>query len=154
MTPAHAITEHLTLCYEYPAHDPRKGDPHYRAFNEAKARLKRLGKEVCWIDNADCDHDHPIELHHSTVEFALANIVDTAHFERLYPEFKIASDEEFLNWVESEGNLLPLCKMHHVGILGIHTIHYPAWLVQRFMKAGVVPPERKVIEEGAATQKR
>lgn len=144
MTDAHSVTEHLTLLQLYPEHIERQNDPHYHAFNAARNRLKRLGKLVCWINNADCDHEHPVELHHSTVEFALANIVDVAHFRELYPEFHIESDDAFLEWVESEGNLLPLCKMHHTGILGIHVIHYPGWLVQRFMKAGIQAPERKV----------
>ena len=143
-TAAHVerITE--TTEYHYPAHEPRKGDPHYTAFDEARKRLARLGKLVCWIGNDDCDVAHPIELHHSLVEFALANIVDEVHFAALYPEFKIGSDADFLAWIESEGNLLPLCKRHHTGLLGIHTIHYPAWLVQRFMRTGVPKPEMKV----------
>ena len=144
MTEAHSTTEHLTLLQTFPAHEPRESDPHYHVFNETRARLKKLGALKCWIGNADCSLDYPIELHHSTVEFALCNIVDVEHFRKLYPEFQIASDEAFLEWIEGEGNLLPLCKMHHVGILGIHTIHYPGWLVQRFMKAGVDAPERKV----------
>ena len=138
------MTEHLVLLQTYPAHEPRTTDPHYAVFNETRARLKKLGALTCWIDNADCDHAHPIELHHSSVEFALANIVDVAHFRQLYPDFGIADDAAFLDWVESEGNLLPLCKMHHTGILGIHTIHYPAWQLQRVMKAGIPVPERKV----------
>jgi hypothetical protein len=69
--------------------------------------------------------------------------VDSAHFAELYPEFGITDDESFLAWCESQQNLLPLCAMHHRGVLGIHTIHYPAWIVQRELKAGVAAPERK-----------
>lgn len=144
MTKAHSVTEHLTLLQVFPEHEPRETDPHYAAFNRTRARLERLGKLQCWINNADCDHAHPIELHHATVEFSLVNIVDEAHFAQLYPEFHITDDESFLAWVESEGNLLPLCIQHHRGVLGIHTVHYPAWLVQRFMKAEVTAPERSL----------
>jgi hypothetical protein len=147
LTAAHKQIETFHIAYEYPSHEPRASDPHYRAFNAAHDRLKRLGALKCWIGNADCQG--AIELHHNVVEFALANTVDVAHFEQLYPEFKIASDEEFLTWIEGEGNLLPLCAFHHRGVCGIHSIHYPAWQVQRFMKAGVGPPEA-VVREGVA----
>lgn len=144
MTDAHQSTQHLTLLDSFPAHEPRKTDPHYAAFNACRQRLKKLGKLQCWINNADCDHTRPIELHHSIVEFSLANIVDSKHFGELYPEFHVADDESFLTWIEGEGNLLPLCVVHHRGVLGIHSILYSPWLVQRFMKAGVTEPERKV----------
>lgn len=143
MTDAHSTVEHFTFIYNYPSHEPRESDVHYAAFHAAHERLKRLGALKCWIDNDDCDKEHPIELHHSTVEFALANIVDVDHFRALYPEFHLMNDEEFLLWVESEGNLLPLCKAHHTGLLGVHTIHYPAWITQRFLRTGVPVPEMK-----------
>lgn len=143
MTDAHTRTQRITIQYTYPAHEPRASDPHYRVFNAARRRLERLGALTCWIGNQDCSQE-PIELHHSTVEFSLANIVDVQHFEQLYPEFHIVSDEDFLTWIEGEGNLLPLCPMHHRGVLGIHSISYPGWQVQRFMRAGVTAPERKI----------
>lgn len=143
MTDAHTTTEHETLVYNYPAHEPRESDPHYAIFNATRKRLAKLGALKCWIGNDDCDHAHPIELHHSIIEFSLTNIVDRAKFGTLYPEFHILSDEDLLALVESEGNLTPLCVQHHRGLLGIHSIHYPAWLCQRFMKTGVPVPEMK-----------
>ena len=143
----HSITEHLTLLQIYPAHEPRSGDPHYAAFNAARRRLEKLGALRCWIGNADCSLQYPIELHHAVVEFALANIVDETHFAQLYPEFHVTDDETFLTWVEGEGNLLPLCKSHHTGVLGVHLLPYPGWLPQRFLKAGIGAPMR-VIRQG------
>lgn len=148
MTPEHTQIEHLTLAYEFPAHEPRETDPHYAAFHATQKRLKKLDSWKCWIGNGDCSAG-PLEMHHSLIEFSLANIVDTAHFAALYPEFHIATDEDLLNLVESEGNMTVLCPMHHRGILGIHTIHYSAWIVQRFMRAGVTAPEHAI--RGAAS---
>ena len=142
MTAAHRTVETLRVEFYYPEHAPREADPHYHVFRETRRRLKRLGALKCWIDNADCRGE--IELHHSLVEFSLANIVDVAHFRALYPEFQIASDDAFLDWINSEANCLPLCAQHHRGVLGIHSIHYSGWVAQRFMKAGVSPPERKL----------
>ena len=142
MTAAHHTTQTLRIEFFYPEHAPRERDPHYHVFNETRRRLKRLGALKCWIDNADCRGS--IELHHSLVEFSLANIVDVDHFRALYPEFHIESDAAFLDWINAEANLLPLCSLHHRGVLGIHSVLYSGWVVQRFMKAGVTPPERKL----------
>jgi hypothetical protein len=143
VTGAHTATVHRTLIQTYPEHEPRESDPHYAAFDQTRRRLERLGALRCWINNADCC-DGPIELHHSIVEFSLVNITDAARFRTLYPEFHLESDEAFLTWVNSEGNLLPLCREHHRGHLGIHSVTYPAWLAQRFMRSGTVAPERSL----------
>lgn len=139
---AHGHTETERLAYTYPAHAPRERDPHYRIFNATRRRLEKLGALRCWVHNADCAGG--IELHHSLVEFSLSSIVDARVFAEAYPEFHVTDDESFLAWVEGEGNLLPLCVMHHRGVLGIHSIHYPAWVVQRVMRSGVAAPERRV----------
>lgn len=143
MIPEHSVTEHVTLVQTYPAHEPRATDVHYSVFTATRRRLERLGALTCWIGNADCDTTHPMELHHAMVEFSLANIVDVRHFRELYPEFHIESDEAFLRWVEGEGNLLCLCRSHHRGHIGIHSITYPAFVVQRYMLAGTTPPEHR-----------
>lgn len=129
----------LHLVEHYPSHEPRTADPHYHLFNQARARLAKLGQLKCWVGNEECAGQ--IELHHSMIEFALANNIDVEKFERLYPQFNVTSDEAFLEWVEQEGNLMPLCKRHHTGNLGIHCLPYPIWLPQRFVKAGMTPAE-------------
>lgn len=140
--PIAAHTEHLTLrlAVAYPAHEPRESDPHYRVFNETRERLKRLGKLRCWIDNADCS-ESPVELHHDKVEFALANDVDVVRFDEAYG-LHLKDDQEFLAFVEGEGNLLPLCAYHHRGHGGVHSLPYPLWVVQRYLKAGVGAPAK------------
>ena len=96
-TPSHS--QHVTYTVEewFPAHLPRKNDPHYTIFNATRKRLKKLGKLVCWrcgIKDGDTllgDDGKPttakasIELHHSVVEYSLANAVNIAEFGTLYP---------------------------------------------------------------------
>ena len=135
---AHTQRTTLHIVEAFPDHTPRASDIHYRFFNAAHARLKKLGKLVCWINNADCAGQ--IELHHTICEFALANGVDVAHFEQLYPEFGITTDEQFLEWVEGPENLTPLCLYHHRGNGGVHCLPGPIWLPQRFWRAGLVAP--------------
>lgn len=143
MTDAHSVTKHLTIVEFYPNHESREGDPHYHLFEQTRTRLERLGKLVCWIGNADCQGG--IELHHALVEFALANMVDVGRFADLYPEFHITSDDDFLAAIESEGGLLPLCVRHHRGDVGIHSILYNPWLVQRFKKSDAPLPAQKIV---------
>ena len=127
-----------------PAHEPREADPHYGAFHAARARLSRLGALVCWIGNADCSAG-PVELHHDKVEYSLANDVDVTKFDEAYG-LHLASDDDFLAYVEGEGNLLPLCSAHHRSHLGIHSIPDPLWVVQKYLKAGLAAPAHTVGE--------
>lgn len=143
ITPAHTQTTTLHLLEFYPSHEPREGDPHYVHFHRAHARLKAAGKLVCWICGQDgAAAGGPIELHHDKVEFALANGVDLGRFIETFPEFNLVQGDEdaFLDWIEGEGNLLPLCKLHHTGVQGIHLLPYPAWNIQKYWRADLPLP--------------
>lgn len=148
-TPAHKQRVTYTIEEWFPAHLPRKNDPHYAVFNATRKRLKKLGRLICWRcgiadgellkdeDGAATATKASIELHHSVVEYSLANAVDIEEFGKLYPEMHVQDDETFLQFVESEGNLLPLCVKCHRGKQGIHCCQYPGWLLERFKKQGV-----------------
>lgn len=144
LTAAH--TEQLTIriFIAYPEHAPRESDKHYRVFNETRERMKRLGLLKCWINNADCVGD--IELHHSAVEYSLAQDVDISKFNEAYG-LHITDDSEFEDYINSEGGLLPICVFHHRSHGGIHALPQPLWVVQRFLRDGVTAPAR-VIPEG------
>jgi hypothetical protein len=140
ITPAHTQTETLKIIEYFPAHEPRKGDPHYPLFNAARKRLKAAGKLVCWR----CGTTENIQLHHAICEFALANGVDITKFQHLYPDLLTeCTDEAFAAFVEGEGNLTPLCQPCHTGAEGIHCLPYPMWLPGRFWQAGQPTPARK-----------
>ena len=141
---AHTLVETIRIAYHFPGHEPRENDPHYHLFNAARNRLERLGALKCWINNAHCEGQ--IELHHQ-LEFAMANVVDVGIFAQCCPDLHVASDEDFLNYIEGEMNLTPLCVHHHRGIGGIHYLPYPVWLPQRYLKVGVAAPAEKVSKE-------
>lgn len=105
MTDAHKQKITLRFIECWPSHEPRKKDPNYHYFREAKARLKRQGLLKCVVDAPF--HHGPIELHHSKVEFAHINDVDVDKFNELYGLH--LTDKEFQIYIESEGNLEPLC---------------------------------------------
>lgn len=147
ITAAHVQTVTLHIQENIPSHPTRDTDPYYHFFNEARARMKRQGLLKCWM----CGTTERIELHHNIVEFSLATGVDIAKFAQLYPEFGVIDDDTFERFIEGEGNLTPLCKLHHTGVLGIHTLNYPQWQAMRFWKRELAPPEQLVVKGGMAT---
>lgn len=136
MTKAHVQQQTIHVTEFYPDHEPRESDPHYKLFEVTRARLKRLGLLVCWR----CGAADQIQLHHAVIEFALANGVDIEQFAAKYPEFHVTDDESFARFVESEGNLLPLCKGCHIGEEAIHLLPYPLWVAGRCWRTDLPRP--------------
>jgi|SRR5579885_940943 len=135
MPAAHTQHQHIDLLRHYPDHSPRAKDPHYRLFNAAKRRLKEQGLWKCVIANEDCAG--PTQLHHAHVEFAYQNAVDIGRLNEL---LGLHLDEQsFAAWVESPGNLEPLCERHHLGIVGVHLIPSADWDVVRVHKEAFAP---------------
>lgn len=130
VTPAHEQEITIRLIERWPDHEPRKDDPHYKYFRAAKARLKRQGLLKCQVDSDY--HAGNVELHHVLVEFAHANDVDVEKFNRLYGLH--LDDESFRRYIEEEGNLEPLCTLHHRGQEGVHSLPEPEWHVLRVSK--------------------
>ena len=128
MTAAHEQEVTIRLIVRWPAHEPRSSDPNYSLFHKAKARMKAAGLLKCNVES-DYHSDGPIELHHSKVEFAHANDIDVDKFNHAYGLH--LSDEDFKRYIEEEGNLEPLCTLHHRGQEGIHSLDEPTWNVLR-----------------------
>lgn len=126
-TPAHEGEVTIRFIERWPAHEPREKDPHYKLFHRAKERLKRQGLLKC---NVESDYHYGgIELHHDKVEYAHIGDIDLEKFNHAYGLH--LSDEEFAEWVEQEGNLEPLCVLHHRGQEGVHSLPTPEWNVLR-----------------------
>ncbi|AEW92922.1 MULTISPECIES: hypothetical protein [Streptomycetaceae] len=119
----------------YPAHAPREGDPHYRAF-ELYRRHHRQGA-VCYVGER-AGHDQcagDLELHHSVLEFAVVNAVDAAALHKDFPEVREdATAEEIAQWAESSpGQFRWLCAYHHRGAGGAHTASHADWSAQLYV---------------------
>lgn len=124
---AHEQTVQIRFIERWPAHEPREKDPSYKLFHQAKARMKKLGLLVC---NVESDYHYGvIELHHDKVEYAHINDIDLGKFNHAYG--LSLTDEEFQAYVEQEGNLEPLCVLHHRGQEGVHSLPTPEWNVLR-----------------------
>jgi hypothetical protein len=147
MTQAHDQRMTLHLIAHVPAHEPREDDPHYHLFEQVKARMKRQDLWKCVMNDDYCGGD--VELHHSHVEFSQTNGVDLAKLNDQLG-LHIASDEDFQKWIESPGNLEPLCTAHHRTHFGVHVIPGPLWEPLRYRKAGIAPSAEFVTADEAA----
>lgn len=141
---AHAQSRQLTETVFYPDHDPRKASAEYKRTHE---HLVDELDEPCWVcgvrkstlgDPAQNPHGATqLETHHVQVEWALANAVDPAKILADFPAMGAADDEHLRAWLDSEGNMLVLCDVHHRhGLYGVHMVTYPAWVVQRRLVDG------------------
>ena len=124
---SHAYTVH------YPAHPPRKDDPHYTDFEEYRRRTKATAK--CAVGQHRNDYSEckgGLELHHAHVEFALQNGVSLAWLEADYPG--ISDPNTVGAWVESAANLLWLCEFHHRGHGGVHVASASDFEAEKYVK--------------------
>jgi hypothetical protein len=135
MTEAHDQTITHRYVIHYPEHPARKDDPNYRDFEAFRRRTKATARcqfAVETKDDSQCDHDHPLELHHSHIEFSLQNGVDLRLLEVRYPG---VSDPATVGaWVESADNLEWLCVYHHRGPGGKHTAAVSDFEAEHFIR--------------------
>lgn len=146
--PAHFERRTLHEVVAYPPHAPREEDPHYRVFHHAQHRLIHELGVGCWIGGATLAQIHAglppghrcagakqLEAHHSIAEFSGLPETDWRKVAADFPQAGIHSEEDWLNYAESEGGLMILCDVHHRSAnRGIHSVTYPAWLLDRYAK--------------------
>lgn len=143
---AHFERRTLHEVVAYPPHEPREQDVHYKVFHHAQHQLIHILGAPCWIGGATlaqikdglpkrhrCMGAKQLEAHHSIAEFAGLNEIDWLKVAKDFPLADIHSNEDFLNFAESEGGLMILCDKHHrSSSRGIHSITYPSWLLNRY----------------------
>lgn len=127
--PAHAQRTTHRYTVHYPAHPPRRGDPHYKDFEEYRRRTKPTAS-CALAYTGECDGE--LELHHSHVEFALQNGVELAWLERDFPG--ISDPSQVGAWVESAANLEWLCAAHHRGPGGVHIASASDWEAEHYIR--------------------
>lgn len=130
-----------------PDHPDRTESPIFRHTRDKL--IKDNSMAVCEVNNADCDHDHPLELHHDMVEWCDSEGVDWDKIKKDCPEFPWetfdpAHPEQF---IDSEFNAKRvLCKKHHTGKdHGIHFLPMPIWQMQKYKRDDFIltPDEEK-----------
>lgn len=136
VTEAHDQRMTVHILTHVPEHQPREDDPHYHLFNQAKARMKRQGLWKCAINDDYCGGN--IELHHSHIEFSQVGSSDLKRVNEAFG-LHLEKDDDFQSWIESPGNLEPLCEVHHRTHYGVHVIPGPLWEPLRYRKANAKP---------------
>jgi hypothetical protein len=144
VTEAHDQRLTVHILTHVPEHQPRETDPHYNLFIAAKARMKRQGLWRCAINDDYCGGN--IELHHSHIEFSQVGAADLDKVNQAFG-LHLERDDDFQEWIESPGNLEPLCEVHHRTHYGVHVIPGPLWEPLRYRKAHAKPSAEFVTQE-------
>lgn len=132
-TPAHDQKVTHGYVVRYPAHPPRKDDPHYKDFNAFRRRTQATAKCAVGQHRNDFSECHGgLELHHAHIEFSLQNGVDLAWLEADYPG--ISDPNSVGAWVESADNLEWLCEFHHRGHGGVHVSSASDFEAERYVR--------------------
>jgi hypothetical protein len=127
----HTQTRTLTESIWYPEHDPRKASAEYKRVHHHLVYELDTPCWICGVRQSQMPDGEHMETHHWHVEWALEHRIDPA---KIIADFPMDNLQE---WLDSEGNMLVLCSDHHRhGLIGIHSITYPAWVAQRWLKNG------------------
>jgi hypothetical protein len=121
----------LTLSVDiyYPDHEPRTESS---LFARTKHHLVKVLDTPCWI----CGSKDQREVHHFHAEWADAEGIDWDRMRVLHPNFPWSTFTKAEDFIDSEYNMLVLCKKHHTGKdHGIHMLPYPIWIMQRNARA-------------------
>ena len=135
MIPEHEQKITRSYVIHFPDHAPRETDPHYKDFHAYHERTKATAQCARGLERGDfseCSLDRPLELHHSHLEFSLANEVDLKWLEKAYPG--VSDPDKVGAWVESAENLLWLCEACHRSAGGIHSAAAADWEAERFVR--------------------
>lgn len=148
--PAHFAVRTLTESVWFPEHEARTRSAEYERVHH---HLVYKLDEPCWICGVRRSDGGSMETHHAAVEWSLANSIDPKAILADFPAMGEATDPALRKWLDSEGNLTVLCAAHHRhGLVGIHSVTYPAWVAQRWQPGHDVttpkppePPQRPLV---------
>ncbi len=141
---AHVMTRTITEVIIDPTHVDRAESTEFR---HSKARLKEDGHYHCWI----CGSTEDLQVHHMA-EWMFANDIDFDKLKAFVEGWDIYGygrllKSQPLTTVDDIRCLIALCQNHHTGVdradsnsgTGIHSMTFPAWLVQKLAKGGRDP---------------
>ncbi len=142
MATVHELRRTLHEKVFYPEHPPRKASAEYERTRhhlivELDTPCFICGVRQSTLDDPSLNPDGAtaMELHHWEIEWALCDAVDPTKLTPFFPEVvDRASLERFLDSAE---NGKVLCNVHHRHIeRGIHTLEYPVWIAQKYVRDG------------------
>lgn len=139
VTEVHEERETLVVDVNLPGHDPRTTTA---LFRHTREQLIKREEGRCWICGRTAEESgFPLEAHHSGIERSYATApIDWEKVKLDFPNFDWVSFDEskpldFVDNMLAQGLLL--CKDHHTHPeTGIHTVPWPIFIMQRYLKAG------------------
>jgi hypothetical protein len=166
---AKTINEKRRLLKEiayYPEHDKRTESHEYHKVHVDLTVTKDLPCLVCGVKHSTLNDpkENPygarqMETHHHVIEWALANAIDPAKFNKILrpslshrhsdPMYqREMTPKEVKGWVDhSPDNLWVLCDVHHrAKYFGIHEISYPIWCPMNLLHPEFEEYVRKQLE--------
>lgn len=128
-TNEHEVKESIEIDVFYPNHKPRKTS---KLFERSRKHLIDELDTPCYI----CGSKEDRELHHFIIEWAEADAIDWDGQIRIdHPNFDWSNFTSPEDFVDSEYNMMVLCKTHHrMKDHGIHMMPYPNWIIQKYVK--------------------
>lgn len=129
-----------------PPHPPREDTPAYAAAHRRLVDELDTPCAVCGLRRSqlgDPAHNtvgaRAIETHHYPIERSLADACDWRAVAAAFPAAGIVDEASFLRFVDSPGNLLVLCDVHHRSRgAGIHHLLTQEWAVQPFLRKNYI----------------
>lgn len=154
---AHQVKRTLEEEVWYAAHPPREESAEYRRVHHHLIFVLDEGCWICGVSHSTLSHPKvnthgagQMETHHDDLEWAFGEggSIDPEKLYADFPAMGAATDEALRRWLDSEGNLMVLCDVHHRHrYYGIHEVTYPVWKPQRWLFDGwdlrSGPPRRK-----------
>ena len=143
----HLLKRTLSIQVFVPDHPDRSNTPIFE--HTRNLFIKNNPDACCSVNNGHCDHDHPLELHHSHVEWCDSLGVDWEKVKLAVPDFDWASFDPAHpeTFIDSKWNAnVVLCKKHHTGPdHGIHCLDGPTFQMQKFQRKDFVySPDEEV----------
>lgn len=139
VTQDHEQKETLVVDVIVPGHAPRAATPLFE-----HTRLQLIAREGgrCWVCGRTAEQaGQPLEAHHVGIERSFATApIDWEVVKEDFPNFAWDTFDEskpldFVDNMQAQGMLL--CKEHHTHPeTGIHTLPWPLFVLQRYLKAG------------------
>lgn len=128
---AHDMVRKLIEVIHYEDHPKRTDSEEFKAIREEFHKKHAR----CYIDNGFCEG--PLEIHHAVIEWAAATEVDWS---------KVKAEHGF-DHVDHIKNMLPLCHKHHQSPgFGVHSVTFPAWILQKYMKRDALEAFEKAVK--------
>ena len=144
MIETHEIKRKLIEVVIDPSHVDRTESAEFR---RSKTRLKEDGHYRCYI----CGTTENLQVHHQA-EWMFANDIDFEKLKAFVEEWDIYGygkllRSQLLTTVDDVRCMVVLCQPHHTGVdhadedsgTGIHSLTFPAWLIQKLAKEGKNP---------------